>query len=275
MPAQVTRQVCSRTAPSTAFFCALILGVALGPVAQAQSTDADQEALNNLAQELVVLRAEIETLNAELTDLTEQHRATMSSLAAQKGELEASKRREDLRVEELEKDLATNRERAEQAGLATEALIPVANDAIAALKSHVASGLPFKQAERTAAIEEIEDQLNTEALSPARVVNRLWRFYEDELRLARENGLYSQTIELDGEPVLADVAKLGVMAMYFATPDGRMGYAAHSDQGWRFVEADGGGERQQIRALFDALEKQIRTGLFELPNGTIELGEGA
>jgi len=92
MPAQVTRQVCSRTAPSTAFFCALILGVALGPVAQAQSTEADQEALNNLAQELVVLRSEIETLNAELTDLTAQHRATMSSLAAQKGELEASKR---------------------------------------------------------------------------------------------------------------------------------------------------------------------------------------
>lgn len=271
MPAQ---SLCQARMPTTVVVL-FSLAVGLSPAAYAQNSDADEQALNNLAQELVVLRSEIETLNAELTDLTEQHRATMSSLAAQKGELEASKRREDLRVEELEKDLANNRERAEQAGLATEAMIPVARDAIAALKSHVASGFPFKQAERLAAVEEIEDQLNSEALSPARVVNRLWRFYEDELRLARENGLYSQTIELDGEPVLADVAKLGVMAMYFTTLDGRMGYAARAEQGWRFVEADGGGERQQIRALFDALEKQIRTGLFELPNGTIELGEGA
>ena len=273
MPAQLTRRVTSRTP----FICSAILSIGLSAagVVQAQSTEADEQALNNLAQELVVLRSQIETLNAELTDLTEQHRANMNSLAAQKGELEASKRREDLRIEELEKDLASNRERAEQAGLANEALIPVANDAISALKEHIGSGFPFKRTERMAAIDEIEDQLNTEALSPARVVNRLWRFYEDELRLARENGLYSQTIELDGEPVLADVAKLGVMAMYFTTPDGRMGHAAHSDDGWRFVEATGGGERQQIQSLFDALEKQIRTGLFELPNGTVQLGEGA
>lgn len=264
----------------SALVCALLLAAVLGPQAWAQSSSADDQALNNLAQELVVLRSDIESINAELTDLTDQHRATMNSLAAQKGELEASKRREDLRVQELEQDLATNRERAQAAGLATEALIPVAQSAIDTLKEHIATGFPFKQGERMAAIETIEDQLQTQALSPARVVNRLWGFYEDELRLARENGLYSQTIELEGSAVLADVAKIGVVAMYFTTRDGRMGYATHTTDGWRFVEAQGGGERQQIATLFDALEKQIRVGLFELPNGSIELshagtGEGA
>lgn len=271
-------QVSRRGMPHLFIVALIILSVLISTAVCAQSssaTDADQQALNNLAQELVVLRSEIESLNAELTDLTEQHRATMNSLAAQKGELEASKRREDLRVRELEEDLANNRARAQEAGLATEALIPVARDAIATITNHIQTGFPFKQGERMAAIEEIEDQLATEALSPARVVNRLWSFYEDELRLARENGLYSQTIELDGESVLADVAKLGVVAMYFTTRDGRMGYATYDDQGWRFTEAQGGGERQQIRALFDALGKQIRVGLFELPNGSIQLGEGA
>lgn len=269
---------CQRICRGMPHLLFIALSLAISAFASAQSPTAgqsDQQALNNLAQELVVLRSEIESLNSELTDLTEQHRATMNSLAAQKGELEASKRREDLRVQELEEDLANNRARAEEAGVATEALIPVAQDAIATIKNHIQTGFPFKRGERMAAIENIEDQLNTEALSPARVVNRLWSFYEDELRLARENGLYSQTIELDGESVLADVAKLGVVAMYFTTRDGRMGYATHGDQGWRFVEAQGGGERQQIRALFDALGKQIRVGLFELPNGSIELGEGA
>lgn len=253
----------------------LMVASIINPTSQAQTSASNPDTLNNLAQQLVVLRSEIESLNAELTDLTEQHRATMNSLAAQKGELEASKRREDLRVQELEAALANNRARAAEAGLATEALVPVAQLAIATIKNHIQTGFPFKRGERLAAIEQIEDQLATEALSPARVINRLWSFYEDELRLARENGLYSQTIELDGESVLADVAKLGVVAMYFTTLDGRMGYATHDDEGWRFVEATGGGQRQQIRTLFDALGKQIRVGLFELPNGAIELGEDA
>jgi len=247
--------------------------------AQSNGQDApdpqEQQALNNLAQELVVLRSQIESINAELTDLTDQHRASMNALAAQKGELEASMRRERLRVEELEKDLANFQQRAQQAGLATQALIPVAKDAIASLRAHIETGFPFKRMERMAVIDNVEDQLLSEALSPARVVNRLWSFYEDELRLARENGLYSQTIELSGERVLADVAKIGVVAMYFVTRDGRMGYATYDDPTWRFVEAQGGGERQQIAALIDAMQKQIRVGLFELPNGSIQLGEGA
>ncbi len=252
----------------------LLLFLALAPlsVATAQSVNqSEDQALTNLAKELVVLRAQIESLNAELGDMTAQHRATMNALAIQKGELEASKRREDLRVRELEEDLANNRARAREAGLASEALIPVATSAIDQLKTHVNTGFPFKRAERLAALNTLEDQLATQALTPARVVNRLWGFYEDELRLARENGLYSQTIDLAGESVLADVAKLGVMAMYFETRDGRFGYARLDPDGWRFVEASGGGERQQIKALFDALQKQIRAGLFELPNGSIEL----
>ena len=242
----------------------------------AQSADAaPQDALSNLAEALVELRSDIETLNAELTDLTEQHRAQMASLAAQRGELEASKRREDLRIRELEEDLEGNKERAAEAGVASEALIPVAENAIARLMTHIDGGFPFKQAERRMAVENLQDQLATGAVSPARVVNRLWSFYEDELRLSRENGLYSQTIELEGESVLADVAKLGVVAMYFETRDGRLGYATQTNGDWEFIEASGGGQRQQIRSLFDSLRKQIRAGLFELPNGSIQLGEGA
>ncbi|MBY6204779.1 DUF3450 family protein [Halomonas denitrificans] len=248
--------------------------LALGTLLPAASVHG-QDDLDALAEELVRLRGEVESLNAELNSAQEQHRARMNSLAAQKGDLEATRRREDLRIRSLEEDLADNRARAEQAGIAGDALVPVAEAAIADLRAHIADGFPFKLDERLAALDEIANQLQSGSLAPPRVINRLWSFYEDELRLTRENALYSQIIPLDGERVLADVAKLGTVAMYFTTRDERVGQVVRVGDDWRFTELESREDRQRVEDLFDSLTKQIRTGYFELPNGTIQLEPGA
>jgi hypothetical protein len=229
-----------------------------------------QDTLDNLGAELSRLRGDVESLNAELNSLTEQHRAEMNSLAAQKGDLEATRRREELRIRQLEEDLEANRERAAQAGVAGEALVPVAEQVIADLTAYIEQGLPFKVDERLEALGEIESQLDSGAQPPPRIINRLWSFYEDELRLARDNGLYSQIIPLGGDRVLADIAKLGTVALYFQTRDGRSGYAVRRGSSWSYREAEERTERQQIDALFESLAKQIRTGYFVLPNGSIQ-----
>ncbi|NEZ03931.1 DUF3450 domain-containing protein [Wenzhouxiangella sp. XN201] len=249
----------------------LLIGLLLFPLILAAQSSAEGDNLEALAEELVRIRGEVESLNAELNRKQDQHRNEMSSLAAQKGELEATLRREQLRVDQLEEELTSNRERAEQAGIAGESLVPVAQEAIDALRRHIETSLPFKPQERMAALDEIQTQLETGSLAPPRAVNRLWGFYEDELRLTRENGLYSQVIELDDEQVLADVARLGTVAMYFQTRDGEYGQAQRSGEDWRFVRLDERAAIQRIDKLFESLKKQIRTGYFELPNGAIRL----
>ncbi len=246
----------------------LLTGLLLFPLLLSAQSGGEGRNLEALAEELVRIRGEVESLNAELNRKQEQHRNEMSSLAAQKGELEATLRREQLRVDQLEEDLARNRERAEQAGIAGESLVPVAQDAIAVLRAHIQASLPQ---ERLAALEEIQTQLETGSLSPPRAVNRLWGFFEDELRLTRENGLYSQVIDLNGEEVLADVARLGTVAMYFKTRDGHYGQAEQRGGDWRFTRLDERAAIQRVDALFESLRKQIRTGYFELPNGAIRL----
>lgn len=241
------------------------LGLALTPQLPAQ------DSLDNLAEELVRLRGEVETLNSQLNSLTEQHRAEMNALAAQKGDLEATARREDLRIRQLEQDLADNRERANEAGLAGEALIPVAEQVIADLELSIQTGLPFKTEERLDALNEIRSQLETGAQAPPRVINRLWSFYEDELRLTRENGLHTQIIPLGGQRVLSDVVKLGTIAMYFQTRDGRSGQVVRQGDSWRFQELESAADIGQIATLFDSMQKQIRSGYFELPNGSVAL----
>ncbi|NBD95884.1 MAG: DUF3450 family protein [Gammaproteobacteria bacterium] len=250
---------------------ALLIGLLLFPLFLPAQSAGEGDDLDALADELVRIRGEVESLNAELNRKQENHRNEMSSLAAQKGELEATLRREQLRVDQLEEDLARNRERAEQAGIAGESLVPVAQDAIASLRRHIDTSLPFKPKERMAALDEIQTQLETGALAPPRAINRLWGFYEDELRLTRENGLYSQVITLEGEQVLADVARLGTVAMYFKTRDGDYGEARRSGDDWRFAELDDRASIQRVDKLFESLRKQIRTGYFELPNGAIRL----
>jgi hypothetical protein len=234
--------------------------------AQPSSGGDDLEAL---AQELVRLRGEVEQLNAELNQAQDRHRGEMSSLALQKGDQEATVRRERLRVEQLESDLSRNRERAREAGIAGEALLPIAQAAIADLKAHIRSSLPFKPGERMQAVEEIETRIAAGALTPARAINQIWRFYEDELRLTRENGLHSQIIELDGERLLADVARLGTVAMYFRTRDGEFGHVVRTGNQWRFERLEDRPAVRQVETLFDSLQKQIRAGYFELPNAAI------
>ena len=64
-----------------------------------------------------------------------------------------------------------------------------------------------------------------------------------------------------------DVARMGMVAMYFRTPDGGTGYAERAQGGgWAYRRAASSADEQRIRSLFDALEKQIRVGWFEVPN---------
>ncbi|MDT8438641.1 MAG: DUF3450 family protein [Wenzhouxiangellaceae bacterium] len=231
-----------------------------------------QQSLDALAEELVALRGEVESLNAELNRVQEQHRAEMNSLAAQKGDLEATVRRDELRVRQLEQDLEENRVRARAAGAAGEALLPVALQVIADLQAQIERSFPFKRDDRLTALAEIRSQAESGALSPPQALNRLWRLYEDELRLTRDNGLYSQVIPLGGNRVLADIAKVGAVALYFQTRDGRSGYVTGGPGDWAFTVAESSAERDRIDTLFDSLKKQIRTGYFELPNGTIATG---
>lgn len=250
-----------------------LLAFALTPAA-AQNSDS-QDTLDALAEELVSLRGQVESLNTELNRMQEQHRAEMNSLAAQKGDLEATRRREELRIRQLDQDMAQNRERAREAGVAGEALIPVAYRIIDGMEARIRQGFPFKTEDRLTALEEIRSQVDSGAIDPPRAVNRLWRLYEDELRITRDNGLYSQVIPLGADRVLADIAKIGAVAIYFQTRDGRSGYVTRAGDDWNFTVAEGGADREQINALFDSLKKQIRTGYFTLPNGSIRMESGS
>lgn len=236
------------------------------------ATSAVGDDLDDLAQELVKLRSQVEEYNAELDILQQELKSDLSGIAAQRADLEAQRNRNDVQIGQLKSTLEENKKKAEAAGADSSTLEPILLDAIARLDTQVRGSLPFKIDERLQAIDELRLQIEGGRVDAPRAANRLWAFYEDEIRLTRENGLYSQTILLDGKSRLADVAKLGTTALYFRTDDDRYGQVARQGDGWQWRVIENSDAVAQIEGLFDALTKQIRQGYFTLPQPFAAMG---
>jgi len=256
----------TRPVPTLAIAVLLTAGLFCAPEGRAQSDD-------TLAERLITLRGQVDELQGELDVRREEHKNRMAYLTAQLSELEASRDRERLRVTQLEEDLAEMQAEIAEAGVSSENLTPFLKNQIAALREQVRTGFPFKVRERLAELEELETQLDNGVVSAQRGVNRLWAFIEDEFRISRENAIYSQSIALEGDNVLVDVAKIGSVMMYFRTRDLQYGRAVQTPQGWRFERLDSAKDQELVARLFDSLRKQIRQGYFELPEALPLEGE--
>lgn len=248
------------------------LGLAAA-LAMPMPSAAQEQSLDNLAQELIRLRNDVEALHSELENKREKYRTELRSLASQKAELNSSKRREELTIQQLEETLAEKRKAASEAGIAGDTLEPVLLEAIEKVEERIRNGMPFKPEERLASLEDIRLQLESGSINPQTGVNRLWGFYEDELRLTGENGIYSQVIKLEDSELLVDIARLGMALMYFQTKSDEYGMAVNGPEGWRFERVSDAEDARRIEKLFDSLDKQIRTGFFTLPNPGIGVPE--
>lgn len=231
--------------------------------------------VSELAERLATLRGEVEELSEQIEAQKADTRGRLRSIASQKMDLEMQVQREELRVRQLRKAREEQLEEVEAGEEARAQLEPTIRASIDRVRASVERGLPFKVEERLAELDELERRLDEKVLPPERAGARLWQFVEDELRLTRESGLYRQTIKVGSEEMLADVARLGMVALYFKTNDGRVGHVRRAGAGeWEYVELTEEGQVEQIMALFDAFKKNIRVGYFELPNGLVDAPRG-
>lgn len=233
-------------------------------IAPAGSTHA--ESGPGLAAALVELRSDVERLTDTLEDARRTRRSQAQSFAARKAQLDAELQREELRVRQLREARERKRVEIEAAKADDAALLPVVKAGAGALRAHVDRSIPFRRAQRRAAIDRIESRLDEGLLTPRAALSRLWALVEDELRMARDTGLYRETLEIDGAPMMVDVVRLGTVGLYLRTADGRVGTVSRVAGTWRTALLDDDEARQRVAALFDGFKKQIKVGFYTLPN---------
>ncbi len=244
----------------------ITLMAAIVPVVTYAQTS--QEALANLATRIAEKRSQVESLSAELELTKTEFNEQLRSLATQKADVEAQNNREEIRLEQVERDIAEYRARVEEARGQMADVQPLIGRVLLELKNYMRTSLPFKVPERVKEVETLETMLTEKSLDTGKLLARVWNLVESEFRMTSESGLYKQSVLIDGKEQLAEVARLGMAFMYFKTLDEKFGYAVPAGNGWEYKIAVNRDDGQKIAYLFDSLRKNLREGFFELPNPT-------
>lgn len=255
---------------SACLFIFFSIGFLLGisPCEADAQAGSENSELEVLAKQLASLENEVQVLYDEVKTRTESIRNEDRMFQARKAEIESDIQRKDLKLkqvlQELDKQTALLKKQSEE----HSDIVPVVMNGTSILKNYIDHSMPFKKEDRLRQVSELEEKVNPEkpVLLPERALNTLWAYYEDEIRLNREHGIYKQTIRIDNSNVLADVMKIGMTGMFYLTPDGRSGVIRRAKDGsWKQIGFERSEFKEDVAALMDAFRKQVRTGYFQLP----------
>ncbi len=219
-----------------------------------------------MVKSIMELRSEVESLYTQIDNNKDAYKTQMKSYALQISDNEAQINRQETSLKLTQQSIEKLEKKLQELGSSTEDLKPIVLEAIDALEKEIRSGIPFKIEERLASLAQIRSDLKSGEITQEKALALTWAAYDDTLRMTKEIGEFKQEITLEGKAVMAKVAKIGSVMIFFATPDNRLGYVKQTPKGYEYVVTEDEIEKAQILGLFDSLQKQIRTGYFTLPN---------
>lgn len=228
--------------------------------------ETELQSLENISQELVKIRQEIEGLHNQINFEKETYKDQLRSYASQKSDLEVRVSRADLNIKDLQRELTKLTEVNKQKENSRKIINPILEVAIEQLRENIKASLPFKLEQRLQVLNDIEQRLQSGITSPNKAANQLWAFVEDELMLGRSSGIYNETMNIDSQDKLVKVLRIGKLAMFYKTQDDQFGVIKKQGSDWK-PEAITSSERTaQLQYLFDSFSKNIRNGQFHIPN---------
>ena len=219
---------------------------------------------DEMAEQLASLRAEVAQLSADLDDENERHQARMRSLETQRADVELQLRRERTQLQNFREEQTELQAIVDERD-DDEALLSALELSLDRIAESIRAGIPYRMTDRLASVDELREQISNATVSPAQGAARAWALVEDELRLTSENALDREVLDIEGEAVLVDIARLGMLTLYYRTPDGSFGRLSPNSGGWNWLPVADEASITQISALFEDLQKGVRTGSFELP----------
>jgi len=223
------------------------------------------ENIKNVSKELVKVRQEIEELHATLSYKKAEFSDQMRSYSNQRSDLDIKISRNELKVKELQRDLLKLQDENKEKSSTQKDIVPILKKAIKELKLTIKDSIPFKKEDRLNALNDIENRLDANIITPNKVANQLWAFVEDEMMLGKTSGLYNDTVKIDGTKKLVKVLKIGKIALFYK--DGQnYGMIKKRNNSWVNEKISTKEDIANTAVLFDAFSKQIRTGKFTVKN---------
>lgn len=236
------------------------------------STSLNAQNTEALVASIMKLRADVESLYTSIDENKDNYKAQMKSLTLQSADTQAQINRKSTSIKLADLELQKIKLKIANTSAGNIELKPLLTNSFNLLEQTIQNGIPFKVQERLSAVKKIKTQLSEGLITQEKALALLWVSYDDNIRLTKEIGIFKQNIKIDSQNILAQVAKIGSVMMFFSTPNNQVGYVTKVDGKYIYVVATDEEEIKQIVALFDALTKQIRTGYFTLPNALVLKG---
>ncbi|MBN2344245.1 MAG: DUF3450 family protein [Deltaproteobacteria bacterium] len=248
------------------WLAAILISIAF--VSTAGGTPAGAAKSRAMAQQLATLRTEINDIDASLRSRRNLATTELRGLQMRVNEIALDEDAEKIRVQTLEAELAALQEsianKDEQSASLREAVL----EAIAKLQKGVKNCLPFKMKQRLDALTQIGRDLKSGNTDAAAAATRVWRFVQDEQRLASTVEPADESIVLSGDspPTLVRVVRVGTVAMFVYAGSNRWGRVVRgSDDTFEYSDIADREQQREIRRLFESVEKQILEGRYRLP----------
>lgn len=230
------------------------------------SASTDLQSLENISKELVDIRQQIANLHDEINYEKDSFNDRLRSYSNQKADLNVKISRADLNIKDLKRELDKLQTENKEKFAAFDEVSPVLSTVISSIRESLQTSVPFKREQRVQALNDIEHRLNTNIITPNKAADQLWAFVEDELVLGRSSGIYNETISVNGEEKLVKVLRLGKVAMFYKTSDEEYGLIKNEKGQWQQLSVASEADQRQLDNLFDSFNKNIRNGLFSVPN---------
>ncbi|MEA2098893.1 MAG: DUF3450 family protein [Campylobacterota bacterium] len=236
------------------------------------STSLHAQNSDKIVESIMKLRGDVESLYTKIDENKVNHKAQMKSIALQVADSEAQINRKTTSIKLADLELQKIKVKIANTSTSNIELKPLLHSSFDLLETSIKEGIPFKVPARLSALNKIKSELKEGLITQEKALALLWVSYDDNIRLTKEIGLFKQNIKVDGVNVLAQVAKIGSVMMYFSTPNNKVGYVVKDSTAYSYKVATNEEDIKNIVALYDALQKNIRTGYFTLPNALILKG---
>ncbi|PHS59039.1 MAG: hypothetical protein COB17_00430 [Sulfurimonas sp.] len=226
----------------------------------------------DIVSSIMKLRGDVESLYTGIKENEFRYKTEMKSLSMQATDLEAQINRQSTSLKLAKSELNKIKAKIKETVSSNDDIKPMVLDALNLLSKSIKEGIPFMVEDRVASLNKIKADMNEGLITSEKALSLAWASYDDTLRITKEIGLFKQKITINGKVVLSKIAKIGSVMMFFSTPNNKLGYVVKKNNAYEYKLITDPKDIKKISSLFDALQKQIKTGFFEIPNALVLQG---
>ena len=204
-----------------------------------------QESIDQLDEEFIVLKSDIQFLSQEL-DITNAYNNQLRKL-----------------IQSQEEEIISINEQIVQLDQTSRDVTPFMIEMVNALEQLIEIDTPFLYEERTQRVTELAALLDRSDISISEKFRRIFEAYQIDNEFGRTIEAYKDEISIENETYNVDVFRLGRVGLYARTPDGSEAAIYNSKiDSWEFIS---GGYEDDILTALRISRKELPPNLINLP----------